>query len=107
MSTEDEPIDKELKKPTNRVKLYHLNEKGLWDDKGTGFVSISKVLIFFYFKTQINDIDYIQLKAESNNEDLLLSEVMMDDVYSLQNGTNLLFFFILTLIRIFNCMVRY
>jgi hypothetical protein len=25
-----------------RVKLYHLNNQGQWDDKGTGYVSIKK-----------------------------------------------------------------
>lgn len=25
-----------------RVKLYHLNEEGQWDDKGTGHVQIKK-----------------------------------------------------------------
>jgi hypothetical protein len=25
-----------------RVKLYHLNDEGQWDDKGTGYVFINK-----------------------------------------------------------------
>lgn len=31
-----------------RVKLYHLNLQGQWDDMGTGHVSIKREVNFFY-----------------------------------------------------------
>jgi hypothetical protein len=32
-----------------RVKLYHLNQEGQWDDKGTGYVNIARQ-VNKYFK---------------------------------------------------------
>lgn len=30
-----------------RVKLYNLNQEGQWDDKGTGYVNVSKQVKFY------------------------------------------------------------
>ena len=46
MSSSHKEAGGSLEKNTKwRVKLYHLNEDGQWDDKGTGYVQILKEVI--------------------------------------------------------------
>ena len=41
------PLNSLLHRIVQRVKVYHLNEDGKWDDRGTGHVSIDYVEVLF------------------------------------------------------------
>eukprot|EP01080_Neovahlkampfia_damariscottae_P000523 gene523-8036_t len=57
-----------------RVKLYHLDEEGRWDDQGTGYVTC-----------ETEPVGKLFMKKEKE-EDILLNHVIsQEDIYQLQN----------------------
>lgn len=69
--------------PMNRVKLYHLNESGLWDDMGTGHVCCEYV----QSKGDLCLVMISEITAEDPTQTKILeSKVSRDDIYQLQGG---------------------
>lgn len=64
-----------------RVKVYALNGKGDWDDRGTGFISCK-------FSEQLGSTAII-VSGEADGKELLLSKVVDEDVYQRQ-GDNII-----------------
>ncbi|ESQ49366.1 hypothetical protein EUTSA_v10020042mg [Eutrema salsugineum] len=62
-----------------RVKVYHLNEDGKWDDRGTGHVSIDYVERSEELSLCVID--------EEDNETLLVHPINSDDIYRKQEDT--------------------
>ncbi|CAH8356619.1 unnamed protein product [Eruca vesicaria subsp. sativa] len=62
-----------------RVKVYHLNEDGKWDDRGTGHVSIDYVERSEELSLCVID--------EEDNETLLVHPINTDDIYRKQEDT--------------------
>lgn len=64
------------------MKLYHLNEEGKWDDKGTGHVAC-----IVKDKTVENAVYYLVMHSEEDDRILLESRVSDDDIYQQQGDT--------------------
>ena len=62
-----------------RVKVYHLNEDGKWDDRGTGHVSIDYVERSEELSLCVID--------EEDNETLLVHPINTEDIYRKQEDT--------------------
>ncbi|XP_010443678.1 PREDICTED: serine/threonine-protein phosphatase 4 regulatory subunit 3 isoform X2 [Camelina sativa] len=62
-----------------RVKVYHLNEDGKWDDRGTGHVSIDYV-------ERSEELSLFVIDEE-DNETLLVHPINPDDIYRKQEDT--------------------
>ncbi|XP_033146578.1 serine/threonine-protein phosphatase 4 regulatory subunit 3 isoform X2 [Brassica rapa] len=62
-----------------RVKVYHLNEDGKWDDRGTGHVSIDYVERSEELSLCVID--------EDDNETLLVHPINTEDIYRKQEDT--------------------
>ncbi|XP_048630087.1 serine/threonine-protein phosphatase 4 regulatory subunit 3-like [Brassica napus] len=62
-----------------RVKVYHLNEDGKWDDRGTGHVSIDYVERSEELSLCVID--------EDDNETLLVHPINTEDIYRKQEGS--------------------
>uniref|UniRef100_A0A5S6QX46 SMK-1 domain-containing protein n=1 Tax=Trichuris muris TaxID=70415 RepID=A0A5S6QX46_TRIMR len=76
---EDGPNQKRLEDARHRVKLYMLNEKRTWDDKGTGQVTCS-------FNEQLQCLT-LKVISEEEGSPMLESQVQLDTVYQKQQGT--------------------
>lgn len=64
-----------------RVKLYHLNEEGQWNDMGTGYVSITRELID-------NKVEYtIKMQSEANNQTMFELNLANGIQFNRQRGT--------------------
>lgn len=63
----------------NRVKVYKLNDRGLWDDKGTGHVNIE------YFDQGIG----LSVISEDDNTSLLEHAFLQENMYQRQGGTHI------------------
>jgi len=57
----------------NRVKVYHLNAEGAWEDQGTGFASIHEKCVYCH--------------AEEGNQLILEAPISLDDIYQRQGET--------------------
>lgn len=58
----------------NRVKVYHLNAEGTWEDQGTGYASINDKCIYCH--------------AEEQGDQLILeAPISMEDIYQRQGET--------------------
>ncbi|CAN7051467.1 unnamed protein product [Brassica oleracea var. botrytis] len=62
-----------------RVKVYHLNEDGKWDDRGTGHVSIDYV--------ERSEELSLCVVDEEDNETLLVHPINTEDIYRKQEDT--------------------
>ncbi|KAI3917816.1 hypothetical protein MKW92_008895, partial [Papaver armeniacum] len=62
-----------------RVKVYHLNEDGKWDDRGTGHVSVD-------YLERSEDLG-IFVSDEEDNEPLLAHPIRADEIYRRQEDT--------------------
>ncbi|XP_048636035.1 serine/threonine-protein phosphatase 4 regulatory subunit 3 isoform X2 [Brassica napus] len=62
-----------------RVKVYHLNEDGKWDDRGTGHVSID-------YGERSEELS-LCVVDEEDNETLLVHPINTDDIYRKQEDT--------------------
>ncbi|KFK38130.1 hypothetical protein AALP_AA3G073500 [Arabis alpina] len=62
-----------------RVKVYHLNEDGKWDDRGTGHVSIDYV-------ERTEELSLLVIDEE-DNETLLVHPINPEDIYRKQEDT--------------------
>ncbi|KAG7630314.1 Armadillo-type fold [Arabidopsis suecica] len=62
-----------------RVKVYHLNEDGKWDDRGTGHVSID-------FVERSEELSLCVIDEE-DNETLLVHPINPEDIYRKQEDT--------------------
>ncbi|CAA7017092.1 unnamed protein product [Microthlaspi erraticum] len=62
-----------------RVKVYHLNEDGKWDDRGTGHVSIDYV--------ERSEELSLCVVDEEDNETLLVHPINPEDIYRKQEDT--------------------
>ncbi|CAN8269587.1 unnamed protein product [Cochlearia groenlandica] len=62
-----------------RVKVYHLNEDGRWDDRGTGHVSIDYV--------ERSEELTLCVIDEEDNETLLVHPINPEDIYRKQEDT--------------------
>uniref|UniRef100_A0A7N0TJV5 Serine/threonine-protein phosphatase 4 regulatory subunit 3-like central domain-containing protein n=1 Tax=Kalanchoe fedtschenkoi TaxID=63787 RepID=A0A7N0TJV5_KALFE len=62
-----------------RVKVYHLNDDGKWDDQGTGHVTLDYV-------EHSEDLGLIVFD-EDNNETLLVHRISSEDIYRKQEDT--------------------
>ncbi len=69
-----------------RVKVYFLGTDGLWQDAGTGYVSVvyseSSQETFFLVKSDVNE-----------TETILESRIVQEDIYQRQQGNKEAFFF--------------
>jgi protein phosphatase-4 regulatory subunit 3 len=78
-----------------RVKVYFLGADGLWQDAGTGFVSVvyseSIQETFFLVKSDVNE-----------SETILESRIAQTDIYQRQQGLRLFFFFCWLGCRVFS-----
>lgn len=73
--------------PSRRVKLYHLNDEGKWDDKGTGHVACITPSDKGDITNVHHDEAYLVMRSEDDDRTLLESRVSDDDVYQLQGDT--------------------
>ncbi|XP_077219478.1 uncharacterized protein LOC143853553 [Tasmannia lanceolata] len=64
---------------TQRVKVYHLNDDGKWDDRGTGHVNVD-------YLERSEDIRLFVIDEEDNNT-LLVHRISSDEIYQRQEDT--------------------
>ncbi|XP_020596515.1 serine/threonine-protein phosphatase 4 regulatory subunit 3 [Phalaenopsis equestris] len=63
-----------------RVKVYHLNEQGKWDDQGTGHVTVD------YLERSEDQLGLIVIDEE-DNDTLLVHRISSDEIYRRQEDT--------------------
>ncbi|KAI0504247.1 hypothetical protein KFK09_015197 [Dendrobium nobile] len=63
-----------------RVKVYHLNEQGKWDDRGTGHVTVD------YLERSEDQLGLIVIDEE-DNDTLLVHCISSDEIYRRQEDT--------------------
>jgi hypothetical protein len=61
-----------------RVKVYKLNEGGMWDDKGTGHVSIEYM--------EQSDAAGLVVISEEDTSTLLIHRISRDDIYQVRSS---------------------
>jgi hypothetical protein len=59
-----------------RVKVYKLNAEGMWDDKGTGHVSIEYM--------EQSDAAGLVVISEEDTSTLLIHRISRDDIYQVR-----------------------
>ncbi|KAK9907487.1 hypothetical protein WJX75_004578 [Coccomyxa subellipsoidea] len=57
-----------------RVKVYRLNNDGLWDDKGTGHVSVE-------YLEQSDSVGLVVISEEDTHRTLLIHRIVCEDIY--------------------------
>ncbi|KAF8401345.1 hypothetical protein HHK36_012279 [Tetracentron sinense] len=62
-----------------RVKVYHLNEDGKWDDRGTGHVTVD-------YLERSEELALFVIDEEDNGT-LLVHHIKSEDIYRKQDGT--------------------
>lgn len=68
-----------------RVKLYHLNNEGQWDDMGTGYVMIKKQV---HFLLKQGEEFHMSMISEDNEEDVLFDFEIKETLdFNRQRGT--------------------
>lgn len=63
-----------------RVKVYHLNDQGKWDDQGTGHVTVD------YLERSEDQLGLIVIDEE-DNDTLLVHRISSDEIYRRQEDT--------------------
>ncbi|KFD58916.1 hypothetical protein M513_00079 [Trichuris suis] len=76
---EDRSDRKDFQDSRHRVKLYMLNEKRTWDDKGTGQVTC-------FFNEHVHAV-ILKVVNEEDGNTMLESQVQQDIIYQKQQGT--------------------
>mmetsp|Transcript_6312 Transcript_6312/g.13255 ORF Transcript_6312/g.13255 Transcript_6312/m.13255 type:complete len:758 (+) Transcript_6312:100-2373(+) len=74
----DVDIAESVRMTNRRVKLYDLNDDGEWDDKGTGYIEVVPTT------AAGGDNDYLVVRSEENNQELLRTKVLALDQYTRQ-----------------------
>lgn len=81
-----------------RVKLYHLNESGEWDDQGTGYIrckydevggvssQLNNHLLIVFCPQQSASTSIYVVDEDENNQPLLVTNVVEEDIYQRQGG---------------------
>ncbi|CAK0784720.1 hypothetical protein CVIRNUC_007924 [Coccomyxa viridis] len=66
-----------------RVKVYRLNSDGLWDDKGTGHVSVE-------YLEQSDSLGLVVISEEDTHRTLLIHRIVFDDIYYRQGDDTII-----------------
>ncbi|CAL5223154.1 g5623 [Coccomyxa viridis] len=66
-----------------RVKVYRLNSDGLWDDKGTGHVSVE-------YLEQSDSLGLVVISEEDTHRTLLIHRIVFEDIYYRQGDDTII-----------------
>ncbi|CAL8462717.1 g2250 [Coccomyxa elongata] len=66
-----------------RVKVYRLNSDGLWDDKGTGHVSVE-------YLEQSDSVGLVVISEEDTHRTLLIHRIVCEDIYFKQGDDTII-----------------